>query len=106
VIALRDKVTAVVDKAMHEDQVHVTIRLKNGKSLEKYVEHAVGSLGKPMSDSDLEAKFRGLCTGILSKDEAGKLIKLCWDVEKLKDAAELARASVPAGKAKKKARTR
>jgi 2-methylcitrate dehydratase PrpD len=106
VIALRDKVVATVDKAMHEDQVHVTIKLKNGKSLEKYVEHAVGSLGRPMSDTDLEAKFRALCAGILSKDEVGNLIKLCWDVEKLKDAAELARASVPAGKAKKKAKTR
>src|SRR6185503_14636379 len=58
VIALRDKVTATVDKAMHEDQVHVTIKLKNGKTLEKYVEHCVGSLGRPMSDADLEAKFR------------------------------------------------
>jgi 2-methylcitrate dehydratase PrpD len=113
VIALRDKVTAVVDKAMHEDQVHVTINLKSGKSLEKYVEHAVGSLGRPMSDADLEAKFRGLCANILSKDEAGKLIRLCWDVEKLKDAAELARASVPAkskkrpaAKAKKKGKAR
>ena len=106
VIALRDKVTAVVDKAMHEDQVHVAIKLKNGKSLEKYVEHAVGSLGKPMSDADLEAKFRGLCANILSKDEAGKLIKLCWDVEKLKDAAELAKASVPAGKTAKRAATK
>jgi 2-methylcitrate dehydratase PrpD len=88
---------------MHEDQVHVTIKLRNGKNLEKYVEHAVGSLGKPMSDADLEAKFRALCAGILSKEESGNLIKLCWDVEKLKDAAELARASVPAGKAAKRA---
>ena len=53
---------------MHEDQAHVTIRLKSGKTLEKYVEHAVGSLGRPMSDADLEAKFRGLATGILSEE--------------------------------------
>ena len=103
VIALRDKVTATVDKAMHEDQVHVTIRLKNGRTLEKYVEHAVGSLGKPMSDADLEAKFRGQCEGILSRAENDKLIKLCWDVEQLKDVAEIARASVPAASAKRKA---
>ena len=103
VITLRDKVTATVDKTMHEDQVHVTIRLKNGKTLEKYVEHAVGSLGKPMSDSDLEAKFRGLCGGILSKAECDKLIRLCWDVGKLADAGEVARASVPAGKAARRA---
>jgi len=103
VIALRDKVTAVADKAMHEDQVHVTIRLKGGKTVEKSIEHCVGSLGKPMSDADLEAKFRALSAGILSKGETDKLIRLCWDVGKLDDVAEVARASVPAAKPAKRA---
>ena len=106
VIALRDKVTATVDKAMREDQVRVTIRLKGGKTLEKYVEHAVGSLGRPMSDADLEAKFRAFCAGILSKPETDKLVRLCWDIGKLDDAAEVARASVPAAGAAKRAGAR
>jgi 2-methylcitrate dehydratase PrpD len=103
VVALRDKVSATVDKTMHEDQVHVSIRLKNGKTVEKHVEHAVGSLARPMSDADLEAKFKGLCKGILSDGETGKLIGLCWDVGKLKDAAEVARASVPAAQPARRA---
>jgi 2-methylcitrate dehydratase PrpD len=97
VIALRDRVTATGDRAVHEDQVQVSIKLKNGKTLEKYVEHAVGSLDRPMSDADLEGKFRGLAQGILSKSETDKLIRLCWDVGKLVDAGAVARASVPAG---------
>jgi 2-methylcitrate dehydratase PrpD len=88
---------------VHEDQVLVLIKLKNGKTLEKYVEHAVGSLDRPMSDADLEAKFRGLAQGILSKSETDKLIRLCWDVGKLEDAGAVARASVPAGKAQQAA---
>ncbi|MGH8647833.1 MAG: MmgE/PrpD family protein [Burkholderiales bacterium] len=105
VVALRDRVTAAVEKGVREDQVHVTIKLRNGKTLERYVEHAVGSLDRPMSDADLEAKFRGLANGILSKPETDKLIRLCWDVAKLKDAGEVARASVPARKiAMKRAR--
>ena len=103
VIALRDRVTATVDQAMHEDQVRIAIKLKNGKTLDKYIEHAVGSLDKPMNDADLEAKFRGQCAGILSGPETEKLIRLCWGVEKLKDVAEVARASVPAAGAKRKA---
>jgi 2-methylcitrate dehydratase PrpD len=106
VVALRDKVTATVDKAMHEDQVRVTIKLKGGKTLERYVEHAVGSLGRPMSDADLEAKFRALCSGILAKAEADRLIHLCWDIGKLEDAAEVASASVPAAGAAKRAGAR
>jgi 2-methylcitrate dehydratase PrpD len=103
VVALRDKVTAAVEKGVHEDQVHVTIKLKNGETLERHVEHAVGSLGRPMSDADLEAKFRGLANGILSKPEADELIRLCWDIGKLKDAGEVARASVPGRKGAKRA---
>jgi 2-methylcitrate dehydratase PrpD len=95
VVALRDRVEATLDPAMHEDQTRVTVRLKDGRTLEKFVEHAIGSLDRPMSDADLEAKFRGLAKGILSTAQTDRLIRLCWDVGSLKDAAEIARASVP-----------
>src|SRR5690349_12656005 len=96
VIALRDRTSASVDKAMHEDQTRVTMRLRNGKTVEKFVEHAIGSLDRPMSDGDLEAKFRGLVKGILIDSECDHLIRLAWDIGKLDDAAEVARASVSA----------
>lgn len=95
VIALRDKVAAAVEKGVHEDQARIAIRLKSGKTLEKFVEHAIGSLDRPMSDADLEAKFHGLADGILSRPGADRLMRLCWDIGKLKDAGEVARASVP-----------
>ena len=106
VIALRDRVTAAIEPGIHEDQVRIAIKLKNGKTVEKYIEHAVGSKDRPLTDGDLEAKFRGLADGILSKAESDKLIGLCWDVAKLKDAAEVARASVPGRKAAKRAASR
>jgi len=96
VIALRDRVSAALQPGVHEDQVQVAIKLKDGRTLEKFVEHAVGSVERPMSDAQLEAKFRGLAGGILSGGETDRLIGLCWNIGKLKDAAEVARASVPA----------
>ena len=96
VIALRDRVSAAAEPGVHEDQVRVTVKLKDGRTLEKYVEHTIGSLGKPMSDAALEAKFRSFANGILSQAESDKLIRLCWDIGKLRDAGEVARASVPA----------
>jgi len=95
VVALRDRTKAVVDNAMHEDQTRVAIRLKNGKTVEKFVEHAIGSLHRPMSDADLEAKFRGLAKGILGQADCDRLIGLCWKIGELEDAAEIAGASVP-----------
>ncbi|HET9405257.1 MAG TPA: hypothetical protein VFO57_11815, partial [Burkholderiales bacterium] len=100
VIALRDKVQATLEKGVHEDQARIAIRVRGGKVHETFIEHSVGSLDRPISDAGLEAKFRGLAAGILSKGESDNLIRLCWDVGKLKDAGEVARASVPGQKAK------
>lgn len=104
VIALRDRVSATAERGVHEDQVDIAIRLKSGKVLEKFVEHAVGSLDRPMSDAALETKFRELADGILSAAEAERLIGLCWNAGKLEDAGEVARASVPARGRRSRAR--
>ena len=96
VITLRDKVSAAVDKSVHEDAAYITIKLTDGRTLEKHVEHAIGSLARPMSDADLEAKFRKFAKGILSAGETDALIKLCWEIEKLKSAGDIARGAVPA----------
>lgn len=95
VIALRDQVHAVVQSGVAEDQMRITIKLKDGRTLDKYIEHAVGSLECPMSDADLEAKFHNLTKGILSATQSHKLIGLCWQVGQLKKVAEIARATVP-----------
>jgi 2-methylcitrate dehydratase PrpD len=93
VIALRDRVTASADASIREEEACITISLKDGRTLEKHVEHAIGSLERPMSDADLEAKFRGLAGGILPPEQTDKVLKLCWSVGSLKNVAALARAA-------------
>jgi 2-methylcitrate dehydratase PrpD len=93
VIALRDRVAAVVDPAIKEDQVRITIMLKDGRKLEKYIEHAVGSVNNPMSDKDLEAKFVGQADGILPSDQAMRVMELCWEIESLRNAGAVAEAA-------------
>jgi 2-methylcitrate dehydratase PrpD len=96
VMALRDSVSATARIGIHEDQARVVIRLRDGRALETTVEHAVGSKARPMTDAALEAKFRGLADGILSATETSHLIEVCGNVWSLADAAEIARAAVPA----------
>jgi 2-methylcitrate dehydratase PrpD len=88
-------VEAVADKSVHEAEAFVSIITKSGKTLDKHVKHAIGSLERPMSDADLDAKFRGLANGVLSKAETDRLLDLCWKVESLPEAAALAQAAVP-----------
>jgi 2-methylcitrate dehydratase PrpD len=95
VIALRDRVSAEADASIRDDEAYVKIRLKNGDVLEKHIEHAIGSLHRPMTDKDLEAKFNGLTADILTDDESRHLFGLCWNLESSNDLASLARATVP-----------
>jgi 2-methylcitrate dehydratase PrpD len=61
--------------------------------LERHVEHALGTLQRPMSDADLEEKFRSLAREVLPEAQIEKLIGLCWNVAKLDDAGSIAAAS-------------
>jgi 2-methylcitrate dehydratase PrpD len=90
IAALRDRVTATIDPAIKEDQVRATVTLKDGRTLETFVEHVVGSSERPMSDADLEAKFAGLADGVLPSAQARTLMDLCWRLESLPNAAEIA----------------
>jgi 2-methylcitrate dehydratase PrpD len=95
IVALRDRVTATVDPAIKEDQVRAIVTTKDGRTFDKFVEHVVGSLERPMSDKDLEAKFMGLANRVLPPDQARRLMELCWNVETLSNVGELAAASRP-----------
>jgi hypothetical protein len=44
-----------------------------------------------MTDSQLEAKFKGLAEGVLPAGRASRLIDFCWNLEQAADAAHLAR---------------
>ena len=92
---LRERISAEADASLREDEAHVTITLADGRILERHVEHAIGSAGNPMSDRDLEDKFRGLADGVLPLAQTNALIEKCWSVATLADVAEIARMAVP-----------
>ncbi len=93
IIALRDRITTIVDPAISAEKVRVTITLKDGRKLEKSIENAIGSTKNPMTDKMLEAKFSDLADGVMPAAQARKVMDLCWGVEKLTGAAEIAKAS-------------
>ncbi len=93
IVSLRDRVTATVDASVKEDQVRAAVTLKDGRRLEMFIEHVVGSLERPMSDAALEAKFLGLTSGVLPDAQARTVLGLCWGVETLSSAGALALAA-------------
>jgi 2-methylcitrate dehydratase PrpD len=90
-VALRRKVVATVDDAIDEASADVTAVLADGRRVHVFVEHAVGSLANPMSDTQLEAKFRGMADTVLGADRCSALIAACWHAGAAADARALAR---------------
>ncbi len=95
IIALRRKIIPVITTGIATSQVDMVIVLKDGRILERHIQHAIGSLEVPMSDQALEAKFSDLADGILPGPAIRKVMDLCWNVEKLGNAADIARMCVP-----------
>ncbi len=91
VIALRSKVTVTVDASIREDETDVTLHLQGGKTLNTHIDHVIGSEQRPMSDHDMEEKFRALVEPVLGKACVQPLIDACWNITELDDMSKLAR---------------
>jgi MmgE/PrpD C-terminal domain len=59
--------------------------LTDGRRVHVFVEHAIGSLAKPMTTAQLEGKFRGMCDQVLGAERCGSLMAACWNLGGLGD---------------------
>jgi 2-methylcitrate dehydratase PrpD len=89
VVALRQKVQATVDDSIDEAAVDATAVLVDGRRVHVRVEHAIGSLERPLSDAQLEAKFDSLVVPQLGQPRARDLTAACWRLAALADLREL-----------------
>ena len=70
VIALRDKVKAVIDDSIGEAAADITLLTKDGKQHHILIEHAIGSLERPMSNEQLKAKFMDQVAAVIGQGPA------------------------------------
>jgi 2-methylcitrate dehydratase PrpD len=96
IVALRERVDATIAPGMALDAARVEVSLRDGTTLVRDVPHSIGSLARPMTDAALEAKFHGLADDVIGAGRSDALIRLCWSLADLADAAEIARAARPA----------
>lgn len=79
-VELRRKIVATVDQDIDEASVDVTAVLVGGRREHVFVEHAIGSLQRPMTDAQLEAKFTELSVPIVGADNTQALIAAAWKI--------------------------
>ena len=87
---------AVADHNTAEDEVIVEVTLASGEHVVKHVDHAIGNLARPMTDHELEDKFRDQAAPVLGAQRANELIALSWGIDELADCRTLIEATAPA----------
>ncbi|HEX7081342.1 MAG TPA: MmgE/PrpD family protein [Gammaproteobacteria bacterium] len=92
---LRARTTAVPNPRIGEDQVRIEVELDDGDVLELFVEESLGNLRRPLTDAQLEEKFRDLAARALPAGRIDAVIERCRRIEELDDVGELVRAAVP-----------
>jgi len=80
VVALRRRVVATVDDSIDEASADVTAVLKDGRRERVFVEHAIGSLERPLPDAALEDKFRTMADPVIGAARVGALLAACRDL--------------------------
>ncbi|PWK37280.1 MmgE/PrpD family protein [Cupriavidus plantarum] len=85
VVALRRKVVATADGNVDEAAALVRAVLKDGREIDVRVDHAIGSLQRPMTDANLDAKFHSLADPILGEARVRELIGACWQLGEAAD---------------------
>ena len=96
---VRELTTATGDPSVTEDQVHVEVELRDGRKLSKFVAQSLGNIHRPLTDKQLEEKFRDQAILVLPAREVEAAIQLCWKIDQLDDVGQLVAATVPAAAA-------
>jgi 2-methylcitrate dehydratase PrpD len=93
---VRELTTAVGDPSITEDQSHVEVELRDGRRVTKFVEQSLGNIHRPLTDRQLEDKFRDQAVLVLPAHEVESIAQQCWTIDQMDDVGELVRATVPA----------
>ncbi|KXF74884.1 2-methylcitrate dehydratase [Paramesorhizobium deserti] len=93
IVALRDRVVAVADANCHEASVDIKVTFSDGSTLKKHVERAIGSRERPLSDEELDRKFRVQSALVIGEARTEALLQTSWRLESLAESCEVARAS-------------
>ena len=89
------KATAEADARMPDAMLcKLEMEMKSGEIHRAEVSYHRGHWKNPMSDAEVEAKFRSLAKVAMKPDAADRLLAALWKVETLKDAGEIIRLTV------------
>jgi 2-methylcitrate dehydratase PrpD len=85
VAALRERVEAVVDPSLGRDQAVAEVTLADGRRFSARTEVTRGSATRPLTDDEVDAKFRDQASTVLPAARVDELLAACRGVASLQD---------------------
>ncbi|KAJ9604228.1 hypothetical protein H2200_011062 [Cladophialophora chaetospira] len=85
---LRDQIKVQTSSDLADDAAILMVKLIGKEEQVFHVEHATGSLARPMDIEQLERKFIALSSGILGRQRATEIMEECWNLERVADMAD------------------
>jgi 2-methylcitrate dehydratase PrpD len=92
---VRRRVHVHVDPEQAKDSARVVLSLCDGRTVERHIAHNLGTPDNPMTDQQLEDKFRGLVSPVLGEPRTNELAATCWNFLHLDDVRTLLALAVP-----------
>jgi 2-methylcitrate dehydratase len=94
IISLMDKIEVQLDPecdaAWPDATLNiVTVEMKDGRTHTVETPHYLGHFKRPMSDGDIEDKFRRLTKSLLTSKQQDELIEKVWDLDNVDDISEV-----------------
>jgi 2-methylcitrate dehydratase PrpD len=86
---VRESATAVGDPTLTEDQANIEVELVSGEKISRFVEQSLGNIHRPLTDRQLDEKFRDQAIMALPAEQVERVIQLCWRIDQLADVGEL-----------------
>jgi hypothetical protein len=95
IVAFRTKVSAEADDSIPVEAAIVIAKTKSGNTVKAHVKNARGSLEKPLTDREIEAKVRDLTALGGSGVDVEPLIEAVWSLDKSDDAGRIMKLATP-----------
>jgi len=73
----------------------VVVTLGNGERHEHFVTQSLGNVHRPLSDRQLDQKFRDQAILVLPETQVDALLEQCWRMDSLKSLEPVLEAAVP-----------
>jgi 2-methylcitrate dehydratase PrpD len=86
---VRESATAVGDASLTEDQANIEVELATGEKFSRFIEKSLGNINRPLTNRQLDDKFRDQAVLALPADRVERVIELCWRIDQLADVNEL-----------------